>query len=256
MFHRSRTPRPRRRCSIGQQEGCERAVPKSQDHGGGVFFFEPHDIVGDLGGKALDLAADITKRIDFVDQIGQHRTGFRFFPPFRRIVVVMFAEIPLPGHGDEPAQFPRSYDFARFVNQRVVPAMVPNQDMPVSLGHLFYNPFGLLDRRHDRFLDQDMTARLECRQRGLAMMLGRCRHDHAIDALGREHRSQVAMMRNAPFVSQGPSRRCGVDNSDKFGNRNLGNRAGVAAADDAPSNNGQPDGRHCVCSVNGTVDMI
>jgi hypothetical protein len=46
------------------------------------------------------------------------------------------------------------------------------------------------------------------------------------------------MMGNAQFIGQRLSRYCGVRDSDKLGSGDLRNRAGVAAADDTPSNNG------------------
>ena len=54
------------------------------------------------------------------------------------------------------------------------------------------------------------------------------------------------MMRNAQFIGQGLSRNRGVRDSDKFGSRDLGNRAGVATADETASNNCQADRRYCV----------
>ena len=135
----------------------------------------------------FDIAAQHAQAVDVVDGVDQHRAAARLAPPGDVEVVLRLVTEPQPVGGDDAADAAAGDDLGGLAHDRVMAAMVADQDRHIGLLAGLDELERLGDGVGDRLLDDDRDLARDAGEADLHVHLVRHRDDGAVRLDAIEH---------------------------------------------------------------------
>ncbi len=181
-----------------------------------------------------------------MDQVDKDRTG-PGLPPPRSLEIVLWLVEPGGGlHADDPPQAALGDQVPGLGDDRVVAAVVADQDRHARRLARGDDPARVVERAGKRFFDQHREPGVDAGQRAFCVKLVGGRQDHPVDPAGSQRAFEIDEVRGCGLGGGDAAGVGGIDDAGEFGPPRGQDRIDVAFADQSGAGHGDPRGPgHC-----------